>query len=138
MVGVELAGLVLAVIPLFIAAAEHYYERLGPIMRVFHTPLEIRKYFLALNEQQTYLRSSLIALFGKLPSLSPSQKQALINEDSDLSSLWKDENLQEEIQDVLGHTYGSYIANLDAIVSALEWLVIKDKSLRLGPTVSSP
>jgi len=138
MAGVEVAGLVLAVIPLFIAAAEHYDDSLSPIRRVFQTPLEIRKYYLALNDQKTYVRLSLIALFGKLPSLSQSQKQALMNDDSDLSSLWNDENLQEEIQDVLGHAYGSYIANLDAIVSALERLVIKDKSLRLGPTVSSP
>ena len=136
MSGIEAAGLILAVIPLFISAAEHYNEGLHPIKRVFRTPLEIRKFYLALNDQKTYLRLSLIALFGKLPSLSQSQKQALIDSDGDLSSLCEDEDLQEEIQDVLGHAYESYMANLDAIVSALEKLIIRDKSLKMNRAVS--
>jgi hypothetical protein len=137
MSGIEAAGFILAVIPLIISAAEHYNDGLNPIKRVFRTPLEIRKFYLALNDQKTYLRLSLIALFGKLPSLSQSQKQALTDRDGDLSSLLEDEDLQEELQDALGQAYESYMANLDAIVSALEKLVVRDKSLKLNPTVSS-
>jgi hypothetical protein len=137
MSGAEAAGFILAVIPLVISAAEHYNDGLNSIKRVFRTPLEIRKFYLALNDQRTYLRLSLVALFGKLPSLSQSQRQALIDRDGDLSSLWGDEDLQEELQDALGHAYESYMANLDAIVSALEKLVVKDKTLKLNPTVSS-
>jgi hypothetical protein len=137
MSGVEAAGFILAVIPLFISAAEHYNDGLNPIKRVFRTPLEMRKFYLALNDQKTYLRLSLIALFGKLPSLSQSQRQALNDRDGDLSSLWEDEDLQEELEDALGHAYESYMANLDAIVFALEKLIVKDKSLKLNPTVSS-
>jgi len=136
MSGIEAAGIILAVIPLFISAAEHYNDGVNPIKRVFRTPFELRKFYLALNDQKTYLRLSLIALFGKLPSISQSQKQALYDRDGDLSCLWEDEDLQEELQDALGHAYESYMANLDAIVSALENLILKDKSLKLNPTVS--
>ncbi|KAE9369005.1 hypothetical protein N431DRAFT_486411 [Stipitochalara longipes BDJ] len=131
MSGIEAAGLILAVIPLFISAAEHYSEGLTPIKRVFRTPLEIRKLYLALNDQKTYLRLSLIALFAKLPSLTESQKQALNDRDGDLRSLWDDDELQEELEDALGPAYESYIANLDAIASALATMIAKDKSLKL-------
>jgi hypothetical protein len=137
MSGFEVIGVILGAIPLFISAAEHYNDGLDPIRRVFRAPSEIRKFCRALQDQRTLLRSSLIAIFGKLPSLSESQKEDLRDSNSNLSSLWNDEDLQEELQDALGHIYESYMANLDTLVLALEKLIVKDKSLKLNPVVSA-
>ncbi|KAF7953028.1 hypothetical protein EAE96_006250 [Botrytis aclada] len=131
MSGIEVAGLVLAVLPFSISAAEHYNEGLNLIRRFFRVPYEMRKIAMALNEQQTSLRFSLIPLFAKLPSLNAVQKEALSDPNGDLSSLWGDKQLEEELEVALGAAYVSYMNTLNTIVSALVD-VIKDKSLKLN------
>jgi hypothetical protein len=135
MSGIEVVSLVLSVIPLFISAAEHYNDGLNHINRVFRAPSDIRKFCRALKDQDTFLRLSLIAMFGRLPSLSQSQKQAL-TDGGDLSSILGDENLQNELQEALGPIYESYMANLDTVILMLERLIVKDKGLKLDPMVS--
>jgi hypothetical protein len=122
--GIETAGLVLASIPLLISALEHYKEGLHPIKVFFRKPYELGRFYRALDEQKTFLRLSLVELFGQhLERLSPDQIEALQDDTDDLAILWSDKILQRSVEETLGLAYVPYMNNIEKMKAALEKLV---------------
>src|SRR5205809_1106946 len=107
--GVEVAGVVLASLPLLISAIKHYNHGLHPIKVFFQKQYELDKFYRALDEQKTFLRLSLIELFGSnLSVLSEEQREALRDDGNDLKILWEDRDLQEEVQRRLALAFMPY------------------------------
>jgi hypothetical protein len=122
--GVEIAGLVLGALPILISAVEQYKEGLHPIKIFFQKQSELDRFLRALDEQKTFLRLSLIELFGaELSSLTEEQIEALQDDSNDLKVLWEDEHLQAEVKQRLGLAYVPYMNNIDRMKEALEKLV---------------
>jgi hypothetical protein len=122
--GVEIAGLVLGALPLLISAVEHYNDGLHPIKIFFQKQYELDRFYRALDEQKTFLRLSLIELFGAdLSALTEEQIEALQDDSNDLRVLWEDKMLQAEVKERLGLAYVPYMNNIDRMKEALEKLV---------------
>jgi hypothetical protein len=122
--GVEIAGLVLGSLPLLISAVEHYNDGLHPIKIFFQKQYELDRFYRALDEQKTFLRLSLIELFGAdLSALTEEQIEALQDDSNDLRVLWEDKMLQAEVKERLGLAYVPYMNNIDRMKEALEKLV---------------
>lgn len=122
--GVEIAGLVLAALPLLISAVEHYNDGLHPIKVFFQKQDELDRFLRALDEQKTFLRLSLIELFGADETiLTDEQIEALQDDSDDLKTLWEDKMLQAEVKQKLGLAYVPYMNNIDRMREALEKLV---------------
>lgn len=129
--GVEIAGLVLGSLPLLISAIEHYNDGLHPIKVFFQKQYELDRFYRALDEQKTFLRLSLIELFGSdLSALSEEQREALQDDSNDLEILWGDKRLQADVERKLGLAYVPYMNNIDRMKEALEKLV-NQKCLRI-------
>ena len=123
-VGVEVAGVVLGSLPLLISAIKHYNDGLHPIKVFFQKQYELDRFYRALDEQKTFLRLSLIELFGSnLLVLSEEQIEALQDDGNDLKILWEDKDLQGEVQQRLALAYMPYMNNIDRMKEALEKLV---------------
>lgn len=97
-------------------------------------PEEQKKFYSALNEQRTFLRCTMMQLFGDIESLSQEQREALSSDDDDLSSLWMDESLKEDVRKKLGPTYELFKDNVEEMVDALAQLL--GKSTLFGSQVS--
>ena len=111
MSGIEIAGLILAVIPIFVAAAEHLQAKKGS-----KTASRARSFKGKLNYQKTLLDLYLKGLVGRT-SLSPRVKCDLIDEPT--GELWKDPDIVKALSQELGDdVYESLIDLLNRICTA--------------------
>jgi hypothetical protein len=124
LIGVETAGIVLGSLPLIISALEHYRQGLHPIKIFLQKPKELDRFYRALDEQKTFLRMSLIELFGPdIHRLSQEQLAALQDDCNDLELLWSDQALRRSVEERLGLAYVPYMNNIEKMKNALEKLV---------------
>ncbi|KAG9556095.1 hypothetical protein KCU71_g11694, partial [Aureobasidium melanogenum] len=106
MSGMEVAGLVLAVIPLFISAIEHYEDGLRTV-RV----LKLVVY----RQELTHYRTKLMTEYGLYNNaleellvdvVTPLELRNMI--DQGYGPLWKDAALEDKLRKRLGRTYHTY------------------------------
>ena len=77
MSGIEVAGLVLAVIPLFISVAEHYRDGLDAVDKIWQKERVLQQYLGELETQQSYLIMGLQGLLADV-DLDYKIKESLI------------------------------------------------------------
>lgn len=128
MPGIEVAGLVLAVIPLFISAAEHYRQGLDAGKRCWNKDRILRQYRVELEFQRVYLVLNLKALLIDV-DLDFSEKEALIGAtDADTESLrsvpalnevWEQAHVKAKIIQQLGEAHDSFVSLLQRVSQAL-------------------
>lgn len=108
MSGIEVAGVVLAVLPLFISAWEHYEDGLGPAKAAFNWQSQLSSQMDSLIDQRFLFETSIEQLIA--PVTSPQEQAALIEECYD--SLWADSNIQQRIDQRLGDARGPFRSNM--------------------------
>lgn len=108
MSGIEVAGIVLAVLPLFVSAWEHYEKGLDPVSAFWswerQLPVQIDK----LRTQQCLFECNLDLLIA--PIMSPAEREALNGKD--FHKIWKDESIQLRIKQRLGRALGPFESSL--------------------------
>ncbi|MCJ1316945.1 hypothetical protein MMC15_002266 [Xylographa vitiligo] len=116
MSGFEVVGVVLAVIPLFISAAEHYRDGLGSIDRFWNKERILRKYIEDLYIQQTLLRQTLQGVLVDV-DIDASIKSALLEEPA--SNAWQKAFVQQKIAERLGPVHEAFMILLKRLDHAL-------------------
>jgi hypothetical protein len=115
MSGVEVAGLVLALLPVFISAAEHYRDGLGLVKRAIRRKDFIIQYKDELTLQRTFLALYIKAVIGKT-ALSPKMQLELVNNPNGTS--WQNPEVVNELKKSLGDAHLSFV-NLMSRICAL-------------------
>ena len=128
MSGIEVAGLLLAVIPLFISAAEHYREGLDAGKRCWNKDRILRLYLVELEFQRVYLVLNLKALLVDV-DLDFAVKEALIGaSDNDpqssklvpaLNDAWEQPEVRRKLVERLGEAHDSFVSLLQRVSQAL-------------------
>ncbi|KAL9615843.1 MAG: hypothetical protein Q9160_009215 [Pyrenula sp. 1 TL-2023] len=115
MSGIEIAGLVLAVLPLFISAAEHYRDGLGLLKRLIRRKEFIMQYKDELVLQRTFMSLYIKAAVGRtaLPPLT--QLELVDNPDG---TCWQTPAVVSELKKSLGDAHIPFV-NLISRVCAL-------------------
>ncbi|KAF2117448.1 hypothetical protein BDV96DRAFT_598341 [Lophiotrema nucula] len=125
MSGVEIAGLVLAVLPVLISAAEHYKKKkLEPRRTEFMANLLYETWF---------LRENLNRLARGLLELPEEVRVGLTSPDASqsLEAQWKADNVVRALQTHFGKGYETFCTTLEVMLDSLE-RVVEYKSLRLS------
>lgn len=125
--GVEIAGLVLASLPLVIAALEHYSDGMGTLERWWRYKREVARLVrLLVAEQVLFLGTCEKLLYAVV---TPAELELLIELPG--GTQWKDPSLDESLRRHLGRAYGSYMACVEDMNAALNDL---QAMLKLDPT----
>ena len=133
MSGIEVAGLVLAVIPLFISAAEHYREGSHFFTRIFGKKRVLNRYVDDLNLQSTFLRLYLERLVGN-SNLSASLQAKLVAEPG--GEDWRSPTVVKGLTQNLGDAHGPFMKVLDNLIKVLLDQVRPDDNLKFESTSS--
>ena len=138
MSGIEVAGLLLAVIPLFISAAEHYREGLDIGKRCWNKDRVLRQYRVELEFQRVYLVLNLKALLVDV-DLDFSVKEALVGaSDADpatskaipaLNDAWEQPHVKKRLVQRLGEAHDSFVSLLQRVSQVLISQVKKHDAL---------
>lgn len=107
MSGIEIAGLVLAIIPIFISAIEHYEDGLLPykVWKLTVYRRELARYRTKLRLQYGLYNSALEEL---LVDVVPEQElRAMIAQG--FGPTWKNPALEDKLKKRLGSVYGTYL-----------------------------
>lgn len=96
------AGLVLAVIPLFVSAAEHHRDGLGVLDRLFHRRRLLDRLISRLKVEDTLLTLQLQSILGST-TLPPALQKELL--DHPAGKAWQQANVQREFEEVLCLAY---------------------------------
>ncbi|KAJ9606761.1 hypothetical protein H2200_008770 [Cladophialophora chaetospira] len=115
MSGVEIVGLILGVLPLFIAAAEHFQGNTSS-RRAIKDGLFADRYKVKLTTHRTLLNLYIKAVVGRT-SLSPSTQAQLVDDPS--SDLWQRADVAKAISEELGDAYPLFRELLKRICAAL-------------------
>ncbi|THZ99657.1 hypothetical protein D6C82_05022 [Aureobasidium pullulans] len=118
MSGLEVAGLVLAVIPLFISAFEHYEAGLRPFQRFFNYEQEASRYKIILLTQYAVFSQTLDYLLTELTDQDELDDMVTRG----YGDLWKDSQLNTKLQRQLGTAYESFRIVLVQISNDMEQL----------------
>ena len=105
MSGIEVVGLLLAVLPIIISAAEHVKGGTFSSKRGLKDSLFAEGCKVKLTQQKTLLRLYIQAVVGKT-SLSPSTQAALV--DDATSDVWSRPEVVQAISQELGEAYGLF------------------------------
>lgn len=115
MSGIEIAGLVLAVLPLFIAAAERVQESTSS-RRAIKDGLFADRYKVKLTQQRTLLSLYIKAVIGRTV-LSPTTQAQLV--DDPTSDIWQLPEVVKAISQELGDAYHLFMELLKRVCAAL-------------------
>jgi hypothetical protein len=118
MTELAVAGLVLAVIPLFISAAEHHRDGLGVLDRFFHRRRLLERLISKLKVQDTLLKLQLQSVLGST-TLSPNLQKELV--DFPAGKTWQRADVQRQFKELLGPAYETFFET----VSQLSTLLLK-------------
>jgi hypothetical protein len=116
MSGIEIAGLILGVLPLFISAAEHYKEGIGFVKKAIKKELFVNQYKDELTQQRTLLSLYIKAVVGRT-SLSPQLQSQLV--DNPENDAWRKPEVVKEITAELGSAHQRFLDILARIGQAL-------------------
>ena len=128
--GIEIAGLLLAVLPLFIAAAKPYREGLKTMNTALRSKAmdeRLEDFYRDLQFEVTVLKYTLDSLIKDLPIITEEEKDLLV-ERFDMSLL-DTEALARAFKEKLGRTYESFESHLREILRLLE-KAVDDETLR--------
>ena len=128
--GVEIAGLLLAVLPLFIAAAKPYREGLEIMSTALRSKAmyeKLKDFYEELNYEVTLLRFTLENLVQSLPVITEEEKDRLINR-FDIR-LFDEEILALAFNERLGRAYDMFESYLRQILRLLE-KTVDDETLQ--------
>ncbi|KAL1650588.1 hypothetical protein SLS61_005837 [Didymella pomorum] len=115
MSGVEIAGLVLGVLPLLIQGIESYNEGLDPIKSFMRWDKELPQCIRKLRNQHVHYAQTIRIL---LEPITAEVELAEMMTDPGSSRLWKDSQMAEKLQDRLQESYHAYqgtIADIERI-----------------------
>lgn len=129
MSGIEVVGLVLAALPLFISAAEHYRDGLGSIHKFFRKERILELYIDELNLQDSYLRLHLQSLLGNTELPAETQEKLGIDP---AGPEWQSAVVKRELEENLGLAYESFVRILETITKVLVGQIKRDDSLHSG------
>ncbi|KAF2142808.1 uncharacterized protein K452DRAFT_307725 [Aplosporella prunicola CBS 121167] len=118
MSGVELAGLVLAVLPLVIQALEDYNEGLDPIKAFIRWERELPSFIRKLRNQHVQYELTLRLLLT--PITTEYELAEMITDPS--GDLWKDPEMAIKLEEKLGEAYQAYqgtMTDIDAIMKKI-------------------
>lgn len=135
--GIEAAGIVLAVLPLFISALEHYSEGLDPMRAFFEFdsqwPVQIRK----LRDQHINYNLTLKLLLSSIAE--PDEVEEMIADPG--GSRWKDNSMQRRLEERLDESYSAYldtIKRIEEIMKEIAKDLKVDQSERVRKRASPP
>ncbi len=138
MSGIEVAGLLLAVIPLFISAAEHYREGLDAGKRCWNKDRVLRQYRVELEFQRVYLVLNLKALLVDV-DLDFTEKEALIGASETqpqssktvpaLNDVWEQSHVKVKLVQRLGEAHESFVSLLHRVSQALLSQIAKHNAM---------
>ena len=126
MSGVEIAGFVLASVPLMISALEHYVDGVDTITRWWKYKAELTSFANILCAESTRF---LLTCERLLRDLVPEESLGLLMADPSCS-LWKDPQLEEKLRMRLQFSYTVFLKVLGDMDGALKDLQMK---LKLDP-----
>lgn len=116
MSGIEIIGVVLGALPLFLSAAEHYKSGLDFARRAIKKHQFVAVYQDELAVQQTLLNLYIKAVIGRT-RLSPAVQSELL--DSLAHDVWRRPEVVTELTRELGDAYQSFISILTRICNTL-------------------
>ena len=133
-----MVGLLLAVIPLFISAAEHYREGLDAGKRCWNKDRVLRQYRVELEFQRVYLVLNLKALLVDV-DLDFTEKEALIGVSETehqssktipaLNEVWEQSHVKVKLIQRLGEAHDSFVSILQRVSQALLIQIAKHDAL---------
>jgi hypothetical protein len=121
MSGVELAGLVLGILPLAISAMETYNEGLDPVKAFFGWEKELPKFIRRLRNQHVHYEQTLRQLLG--PIVSEEELAEMLTEPN--GELWKDEEIAEKMDGKLAESKLAYRNTMADIERIMKKIAIK-------------
>ncbi|KAI9709576.1 MAG: hypothetical protein M1820_003336 [Bogoriella megaspora] len=121
MSGIEVAGLVLAVLPLFISALEDYNEGLDPIKAFWSWEAELPKFIRKLRNQHVHYEQILRTMLA--PITTEGQLAEMIENPS--SVRWKDDGIGVQLEDKLAESYKAYLDSIQAIEGIMKAIARK-------------
>ena len=130
--GIETAGLVLAVLPLVISALESYKDGLRAIKRLYHSEAQIRKLTRTLKVQRSKYRTNLEKL---IKAAAPDLGIQEVPEDF-CDPIWQGE-LNSRVKAYLDDTYESFELVVESYQECLEKIAKKLRHINRPETVSS-
>lgn len=116
MSGVEVAGIVLAVLPLFISAAEHYKGGIGIVKKAMKKELFAAQYKDELTQQKALLVMYIKGVIGRT-NISPQTQLALINDP--MGEFWKVPQVIKQISAELDEAYEPFLNAVSRICKVL-------------------
>jgi len=122
MSGIEVVGILLAVMPLLISAAEHYHDLATPFKRYRGFTGEARMFLAELQTQQTIFRNEARLLLGNVVGHARAVEMLMDPTDG----AWNNQTISEAIDKHLGDCRAACVATLSSIddslvqISALE------------------
>lgn len=139
--GIQLAAIVLGVVPIFRTATEGYRtpsEQLTLVLGHSRTALsssrthdKLEDFLTNLHYELSVLQMAVEKLVNELDSLYVSEKDALKSGSG--HRLWTDPRVTRAVEDRLGSGYETFRIQLAKLLEQLEKLVAKDDSLQLVP-----
>jgi hypothetical protein len=106
MSGVEVAGLLLGVIPLVISALEHYEDFIGPSVAFVKYHGNLGRAVRELRNQHALFEQTILILLA--PITKPEERSDMI--DNSDSELWKDAGIEQALREALGGAYPAYMS----------------------------
>ena len=116
MSGIEVAGIVLAVLPLFISAAQNYKEGLNAGKRALKMNIFLEQYTRELTAQSALLVCYLKEMIGRT-SLQADIQKDLVKDP--IGDWWTDPEVVEVISEALGDAYQPFMDTLHTICKVL-------------------
>ncbi|KAF2205847.1 hypothetical protein GQ43DRAFT_361554 [Delitschia confertaspora ATCC 74209] len=104
MSGLEIAGVVLGVLPLFIQALEDYNEGLDPVKAFLRWERELPHFIRKLRNQHVHFQQTLRLLLE--PIATDSELAEMLA--APAGKLWKEEGMAEKLQDKLQESFQAY------------------------------
>ena len=116
MSGFEIAGLALAILPVFMSAAQQYNNCLGPFSRYKRFAKEARGYYKELEIQRTIFRNECRNLLEEI--VDHDEASSML--DSLNQKAWTNKKLDEQLAQQLGESLEACIAIIELIEQRLQ------------------
>ncbi|KAF1810424.1 hypothetical protein P152DRAFT_451168 [Eremomyces bilateralis CBS 781.70] len=137
MSGVELAGLVLAVVPVILVASEYHSKLLDPTRTVFlhrRKSIKLATFFSNLHYEVSMLNITIQSLIHDLYVLPEAHRTRLLSDEQD-PSYWQEEAVVRALRSRLGLGFDAFREALDEILRNLGKLV-KDDTLDIETSLN--
>lgn len=130
MSGVEIAGLVLSVIPIVAAAAEHQRRVFGAATTIFSQRVRderLASHYQHLHNEVALLNLTIRGLISDLPTLNADDKTKLLTLER---PLWEDDRVELALSQRLGTSNVAFVDTVQEILTTLDG-ILSDRVLKL-------